>query len=87
MHVDEIDDAVPAWIAARPRDEVLAALEAAEDDELGAVKMTNVISRLSATPGEIRRTGGRQGADTAEVLGELGVSADELARLRQDGVV
>jgi crotonobetainyl-CoA:carnitine CoA-transferase CaiB-like acyl-CoA transferase len=114
-HVDEIDDAVAAWIAARPRDEVLAAFEAAEaaiapvydardiladpqlaaldaivsveDEELGAVKMTNVISRLSATPGEIRRTGGRHGADTAAVLGELGVSADELARLRQDGVV
>lgn len=115
VHVDEIDGAVAAWIAARPRDEVLAAFEAAEaaiapvydardiladpqlaalgaivsvaDEELGAVKMTNVISRLSATPGEIRRTGGLHGADTAEVLGELGVSADELARLRQDGVV
>ncbi|MGZ4390333.1 MAG: CaiB/BaiF CoA transferase family protein [Gaiellaceae bacterium] len=114
-HVDEIDDAVAAWIAARPRDEVLAAFDAAEaaiapiydardiladpqlaalgaivsleDEELGPVKMTNVISRLSATPGEIRRTGGRHGADTAEVLGELGVSPDELARLRQDGVV
>jgi crotonobetainyl-CoA:carnitine CoA-transferase CaiB-like acyl-CoA transferase len=29
-HVDEIDDAVAAWIAARTRDEVLAAFEAAE---------------------------------------------------------
>ena len=29
-HVDEIDEAVAAWIAARPRDEVLAAFEAAE---------------------------------------------------------
>jgi crotonobetainyl-CoA:carnitine CoA-transferase CaiB-like acyl-CoA transferase len=29
-HVDEIDDAVAGWVAARPRDEVLAAFEAAE---------------------------------------------------------
>lgn len=114
-HVDEIDGAVAAWIAARPRDEVLAAFAAAEaaiapvydardiladpqlaalgaivsvdDEELGPVKMTNVISRLSGTPGEIRRSGGRHGADTAEVLGELGVPAAELARLRQDRVV
>jgi crotonobetainyl-CoA:carnitine CoA-transferase CaiB-like acyl-CoA transferase len=46
-----------------------------------------VISRLSDTPGEIRRTGGRHGADTAEVLGELGVGTEELARLRREGVV
>jgi crotonobetainyl-CoA:carnitine CoA-transferase CaiB-like acyl-CoA transferase len=30
QHADEIDGAVAAWIAARPRDEVLAAFEAAE---------------------------------------------------------
>ena len=29
-HVEEIDAAVAAWIAARPRDEVLAAFERAE---------------------------------------------------------
>ena len=91
-HVDEIDDAVAAWIAERPRDEVLAAFEAAEaaiapvydardivadpqlaaigsiatvdDDELGRCKMTNMISRLSETPGEIRWAGRAHGADT-----------------------
>ena len=51
------------------------------------VKMSNVIARLSATPGEIRRAGGEHGEDTEEVLGELGVGAEELARLRGDGVV
>ncbi len=114
-HVDEIDAAVAAWIAARSREEVLAAFEAAEaaiapiydasdiladpqlaaldsivsvdDEQLGPVKMTNVISRLSDTPGSIRTTGGRHGADTEAVLGELGVGPEELARLRGEGVV
>ena len=114
-HVDEIDAAVAGWIAARDRDEVLAAFEAAEaaiapvydardlladpqlaalgsisaveDDELGPIRMPNVISRLSETPGEIRHAGGRHGADTEAVFAELGVGSDELARLRDEGVV
>jgi crotonobetainyl-CoA:carnitine CoA-transferase CaiB-like acyl-CoA transferase len=114
-HVDEIDAAVAAWVAERPRDEVLAAFEVAEaavapiydasdvvadpqlaaigalreldDEELGPIRMTNVVSRLSATPGEIEWAGGRHGRDTTTVLGQLGVSPDELARLRAEGVV
>jgi crotonobetainyl-CoA:carnitine CoA-transferase CaiB-like acyl-CoA transferase len=114
-HVEEIDAAVAAWIGERPREEVLAAFEAAEaaiapiydardvladpqlaaldaiasveDAELGPIRMPNVISRLSETPGEIRTTGGRHGADTAAVLAELGVDAAELERLRAAGVV
>jgi crotonobetainyl-CoA:carnitine CoA-transferase CaiB-like acyl-CoA transferase len=114
-HVDEIDDAVGRWIAARSRAEVLGAFESAEaaiapvydardiladpqlraigaivsvdDPELGPIKMTNVISRLSETPGEVRTSGRRHGADTAQVLAELGVSAEELMRLRADGAV
>jgi crotonobetainyl-CoA:carnitine CoA-transferase CaiB-like acyl-CoA transferase len=114
-HIEEIDAAVAAWIAERPRDEVLAAFEAADaaiapiydardlladpqlaaldaivsidDDELGPIKMTNMISRLSDTPGGIERTGAAVGADTAEVLAELGVGDAELARLREKGVV
>jgi crotonobetainyl-CoA:carnitine CoA-transferase CaiB-like acyl-CoA transferase len=114
-HVEEIDAAVAAWIAARPRDQVLAEFEAAEaaaapvydardiladphvaavgaiasvvDERLGPIKMTNVVSRLSETPGEIRFAGGGHGADTDAVFGALGVSAGELARLRENGVV
>jgi crotonobetainyl-CoA:carnitine CoA-transferase CaiB-like acyl-CoA transferase len=114
-HIEEIDAAVAAWIAERPRDEVLAAFEAAEaaiapiydardlladpqlaaidaivsidDDELGPIKMTNMISRLSETPGGIERTGAAVGADTSGVLAELGVDDAELERLRAAGVV
>jgi crotonobetainyl-CoA:carnitine CoA-transferase CaiB-like acyl-CoA transferase len=57
------------------------------DAELGTVMMSNVISRLSATPGSIDRTGGAHGADTAEVLAEIGIAGGELARLREQGVV
>jgi crotonobetainyl-CoA:carnitine CoA-transferase CaiB-like acyl-CoA transferase len=110
----EVDEAVAAWIAERPRDEVLAAFEQAEaaiapiydaadtladpqlaalgsiatvEDELGALRMPNVVSRLSDTPGEIRHAGRVHGADTDAVLAELGVGPDELARLREGGVV
>jgi crotonobetainyl-CoA:carnitine CoA-transferase CaiB-like acyl-CoA transferase len=71
-------------------DPQLAAIDAfvsIDDDELGPIKMTNMISRLSDTPGGVERTGGALGADTAEVLAEVGVDAAELERLRGEGVV
>jgi crotonobetainyl-CoA:carnitine CoA-transferase CaiB-like acyl-CoA transferase len=58
-----------------------------DDDELGPVKMQNVLFRLSETPGSIRWAGRPHGADTAEVLAELGVSPEELAKLRERGVI
>jgi crotonobetainyl-CoA:carnitine CoA-transferase CaiB-like acyl-CoA transferase len=57
------------------------------DAELGNVLMTNVVARLSGTPGEIRWAGRPHGADTAEVLAELGVDEERLARLRGEGAV
>jgi crotonobetainyl-CoA:carnitine CoA-transferase CaiB-like acyl-CoA transferase len=74
-------------ILADPQLAALAAIVTKEDDELGPLKMTNVVSRLSETPGEIRCVGGRHGQDTADVLAELGIGSAELARLRDDGVV
>ena len=72
---------------ADPQLEALGSIVSLDDGELGPVKLTNVISRLSETPGEIRHTGGRFGADTAEVFGELGIDGDALAVLREQGVV
>jgi crotonobetainyl-CoA:carnitine CoA-transferase CaiB-like acyl-CoA transferase len=71
-------------------DPQLAAIDAIvsiDDAELGPIKMTNMISRLSDTPGRIERTGAAHGADTAEVLAEIGVGDAELERLRAVGVV
>ena len=57
----------------------LAAIGAIANVE--GIKMPNVVARLSATPGEIRRAGGRQGEDTEAVLEELGVGGAELDAL------
>jgi crotonobetainyl-CoA:carnitine CoA-transferase CaiB-like acyl-CoA transferase len=70
-----------------PQLEALESIVSLDDDELGPVKLTNVISRLSETPGEIRHTGGRHGADTETVLAEIGIEGDALAVLREQGIV
>ncbi len=57
------------------------------DEDLGPVLMQSVMWRMSETPGGIRHTGRRLGADTDAVLGELGYPAAEVARLRREGVV
>ena len=58
------------------------------DEDLGPLLMHNVMWRMSKTPGRIRHTGRALGADTDSVLvGDLGMSADEVARLRDAGVV
>jgi crotonobetainyl-CoA:carnitine CoA-transferase CaiB-like acyl-CoA transferase len=56
-----------------------------EDEELGPMTMTAPVVRLSETPGSIRFTGRALGADTREVLAELGRSEAEIARLERAG--
>ena len=58
-----------------------------DDPDLGPLVMQNVLFRLSATPGQVRWSGRGHGADTDEVLGELGLSSDEIVRLREDGAI
>lgn len=59
-----------------------------EDPELGPVRMQNLLFKMSATPGRIRHTGRGMGADTDEILGgELGISSERIAELRERGVV
>jgi crotonobetainyl-CoA:carnitine CoA-transferase CaiB-like acyl-CoA transferase len=74
-------------ILADPHLAAIGAIRSLEDEDLGLIRMTNVVSRLSETPGEIDHAGGRHGQDTAAVLSELGVTPDELARLQARGVV
>jgi crotonobetainyl-CoA:carnitine CoA-transferase CaiB-like acyl-CoA transferase len=46
-----------------------------------------VLFRLSESPGSIRWAGGPHGANTDEVLAEIGVTPDQLDALRAAGVV
>lgn len=58
------------------------------DEDLGAVKMHNVMWRMSETPGAIRWTGRDLGADTDAILiGELGFDPDHVKQLREDGIL
>jgi crotonobetainyl-CoA:carnitine CoA-transferase CaiB-like acyl-CoA transferase len=70
-----------------PQLAALGAIANVPDEDLGRVLMSNVVARLSETPGEIRWAGRAHGADTAEVLGELGIGEKELAALRAEGAV
>jgi crotonobetainyl-CoA:carnitine CoA-transferase CaiB-like acyl-CoA transferase len=74
-------------VMADPQYDAIGTVLTVDDDELGPVKMQNVLFRLSETPGTIRWAGRPHGADTAEVLAELGVSADERTKLREMGVI
>ncbi|MGH3421970.1 MAG: CoA transferase, partial [Streptosporangiaceae bacterium] len=58
------------------------------DPDLGPMLMHNVMWRMSQTPGQIRFSGRRPGADTNAVLiDELGYDPAEVARLREQGVI
>ncbi len=52
-----------------------------------AVQLPGIVPRFSATPGATRWLGPALGAHNAEVLGELGVDAEQLEALRAAGVV
>ena len=70
-----------------PQYEALGTALSVDDPDLGPTRMQNVLFRLSATPGSVRWAGRAHGADTDEVLEELGLAADEIGQLRKDGVV
>jgi len=76
-----------ADVVADPQYRALGTILAVPDPELGVVRMQNVLFRLLGTPGRIRWAGRRLGEDNAAVYGELGVTADRLARLRAEGIV
>jgi crotonobetainyl-CoA:carnitine CoA-transferase CaiB-like acyl-CoA transferase len=51
------------------------------------VKMPGIVPKLSETPGEIRWQGPALGQHTTAVLAELGMTANQIAHLQQEGVV
>jgi formyl-CoA transferase len=51
------------------------------------IDVPGIVPKLSATPGRTEWLGPALGAHTAEVLGSVGIDAEELARLRSAGIV
>lgn len=60
---------------------------AVDDDELGTVRMQAPLPKFSQTPGEVRWPGPRLGQHTDQVLCEIGLSEEEIAILRKEGVI
>lgn len=58
-----------------------------DDEDLGPLKMQNLIFRMSDTPGSIRWGGRRLGQDNDAVFGELGLTPERVAELHAEGVI
>jgi formyl-CoA transferase len=72
------------------KDEQFAALETIktiEDEELGPIKIQNVLFRLSDTPGEIKTSGPKLGKHTVEILKKSGLSDEQIANLKAKGII
>ncbi|MFC3493913.1 CaiB/BaiF CoA transferase family protein [Glycomyces rhizosphaerae] len=74
-------------VLADPQYQARGTVLTVDDEELGPVKMQNVLFRLSETPGAIRWPGRRHGQDTDAVLAEAGVTREQLELLREKGIV
>ncbi len=59
-----------------------------DNPRIGPVKMQGVFPKLSETPADPLRVAPELGENTEEILGGLlGISTDEIARMREEGVV
>jgi formyl-CoA transferase len=63
------------------------AIVTVHDDELGPTRTADVFPRLSRTPGSVRHLGPRLGADTVDVLSDLGYTSEQIDGLRSTKVV
>jgi crotonobetainyl-CoA:carnitine CoA-transferase CaiB-like acyl-CoA transferase len=71
-----------------PQVQALEAVTTVEDEDLGPLRMQNVMFRLQNTPGHIRFAGRGLGQDNEEVYQEeLGLSPCCLAQLKEEGVI
>jgi crotonobetainyl-CoA:carnitine CoA-transferase CaiB-like acyl-CoA transferase len=58
-----------------------------EDEDLGPLKMQNVMFRMDGTPGAIRFPGRRLGQDNPTFYRELGLSHERITDLHNRGVI
>ncbi|MGD8201337.1 CaiB/BaiF CoA transferase family protein [Ornithinimicrobium sp. W1679] len=77
----------PVEMLADPHFQARETITEVEHPVLGGVQMQNVFPRLSRTAGTIRWPGPELGEHTGAVLAEIGVGPDELASLRERGLV
>ena len=57
------------------------------EPEIGELRLFNLTAKFSKTPGAITSPPPRLGADTAELLKELGYSDERIRELKTEGVV
>lgn len=77
-----------AQIMEDPQFRALGSIIQIPDEDLGMLKMQNVMFRMLDTPGRVRFPGRRIGQDTDTVLTDvLGMPASEIARLRGEGAL
>ena len=97
-----VDDVLTTLGAARvPAGKVYTAKDIAEDPHYRArdmilkqttrdgheIEVPGIVPKLSATPGSVRSSAPRLGDDTDTVLAAMGLSAADIAALRQKGIV
>jgi crotonobetainyl-CoA:carnitine CoA-transferase CaiB-like acyl-CoA transferase len=71
-----------------PQVEALDAITTIEDEDLGPLRMQNLMFRLSETPGAIRFAGRRLGQDNEYIYSErLGLDPERVAELRARGAI
>jgi crotonobetainyl-CoA:carnitine CoA-transferase CaiB-like acyl-CoA transferase len=63
------------------------AIVSVADDELGEVRMQCVVPRFSETPVSVRCAGPSLGQHNDEAYGALGLTAQEIERLRAAGTI
>jgi formyl-CoA transferase len=70
-----------------PHFEARGAIVTVDDAELGPTRTADVFPRLWSTPGVVRHLGPRPGADTGDVLAELGYTSEQIEEFREAKVV
>jgi formyl-CoA transferase len=76
-----------ADIAADPHYQARGMIEQVTLDDGTRLAVPGIVPKLSETPGGHRRNAPRLGQDTDDVLREVGLSADQIAALKQRGIV
>jgi crotonobetainyl-CoA:carnitine CoA-transferase CaiB-like acyl-CoA transferase len=77
-----------AQLMADPHVQAREAITTVDDEDLGPLKMQNLMFRMQATPGAIRFPGRRLGQDNQAVYAErLGLTPDRIDGLRANGVL